>query len=121
MMEKVYDVACSDGAKVDPNTHRCPANGAEVNLKTCAISSDKGSAALAATWKDPDFDPSLPAFYYVRVLENPVCRWSTRDAIALGVPPPDVVAPVIQERVWTSPIWYTPSREKLGGRKLVRQ
>ena len=121
MMEKVYDVACSDQGEVDSKTPRCPDNGATVDPRTCAISKDKGDAELAATWKDPEFDPAVPAFYYVRVLENPVCRWSTRDAIALGVPPLDVVAPFIQERVWTSPIWYTPSEAQLGSRKLVKQ
>ena len=109
MMEQVYDVACSDGGEVDPKTHRCPDNGATVNIKTCEISTDKGDAQLAATWTDPDFDMTVPAFYYVRVLENPVCRWSTRDAIAVGMKPLDVVPATIQERVWTSPIWYTPT------------
>ncbi|MCH2185065.1 DUF3604 domain-containing protein, partial [Myxococcota bacterium] len=121
MMEKVFDVACSDKGEVDPKTHRCPDNGASVDLKTCAISDDKGAAELSTTWKDPDFDPAVPAFYYVRVLENPVCRWSTRDAIAVGMPPLEVVAASIQERVWTSPIWYTPSEARLGDRKRVRQ
>jgi hypothetical protein len=121
MMEKVFDVACSDKGVVDPKTNRCPDNGAKVDIKTCAISKDKGDAQLAATWTDPEFDMTVPAFYYVRVLENPVCRWSTRDAIALGIKPLDVVAPIIQERVWTSPIWYTPSKNHPGTGKPVRQ
>ncbi len=112
MMEQIYDVACSDGGKVDPKTHRCPDNGATVDIKTCEISADKGDTQLAATWTDPDFDMTVPAFYYVRVLENPVCRWSTRDANALGMAPLDVVPATIQERVWTTPIWYTPVGEK---------
>ena len=108
MMEKIYDVACSDGGKVDPKTNRCPDNDARVDLKTCEVSSDKGDTQLGAMWTDPDFDKAVPAFYYVRVLENPVCRWSTRDANKLGMKPLDVVPATIQERVWTSPIWYTP-------------
>jgi hypothetical protein len=108
MYEKVYDVACSDGGKVDPKTHRCPDNGATVDLKTCEISKDKGDAALAATWIDPDFDLTVPSFYYVRVLENPVCRWSTRQANAAGKELSKLVPATIQERIWTSPIWYTP-------------
>ena len=112
MNEMVYDVACSDGGKVDPKTHRCPENGATVDLKTCEISKDKGDAELAATWTDPDFDMSVPAFYYVRVLENPVCRWTTRQANAAGMAPPKQVPATIQERIWTSPIWYTPVGEK---------
>ena len=99
---------CSDGGKVDPKTHRCPDNGATVDIKTCEISKDKGDAELAATWTDPEFDMTVAAFYYVRVLENPVCRWSTRDANRLGVKPLDIVPTTIQERIWTSPIWYTP-------------
>jgi hypothetical protein len=62
-------------------------------------------------WKDPEFDPSLHAFYYARVLQIPTPRWSTYDAAKEGVAPPASVAPTVQERVWTSPIWYTPSKE----------
>ena len=117
LYDKVFDVACSDGGKVDPKTHRCPDNGATVNIKTCEISKGKGDAELAATWTDPEFDMTVPAFYYVRVLENPVCRWSTRDANRLGVKPLDIVPTTIQERIWTSPIWYTPMGGKAAGRK----
>ena len=117
MYDKVFDVACSDGGKVDPKTHRCPDNGATVDIKTCEISKGKGDAELAATWSDPEFDMTVPAFYYVRVLENPVCRWSTRDANRLGVKPLDIVPTTIQERIWTSPIWYTPMGSQAAGRK----
>jgi hypothetical protein len=60
-------------------------------------------------WTDPDFDPALQAVYYARVLQIPTPRWSTYDAKKLGVLPPSNVAATIQERAWTSPIWYTPS------------
>jgi len=106
--EKVYDVACSDGLSVDPETHRCPGNGASVDLETCAISADSGADELKAVWTDPDFRPELRAFYYVRILENPTCRWSTWDSIRQGVEPRQDMAATIQERAWTSPIWYTP-------------
>jgi len=106
--ERVYDVACSDGLVPDAQTHRCPDNGATVDLADCSISTDRGAAELATTWTDPDFDARQPAFYYVRVLENPVCRYSQRDALALGVPHPGNVPPTIQERAWSSPIWYGP-------------
>jgi hypothetical protein len=105
--ERVFDVACSGGAAVDPLTNRCPDNGASVDLATCAISSNVGEAELKAKWRDPDFDASQNAFYYVRALENPTCRWSTWDAIRAGVEPRAELATTIQERVWSSPIWIT--------------
>ena len=106
--EKVYDVACSDGGSVDPETHRCPDNGATVDLGSCAISSDLGAGELRAGWVDPDFNPEHRAFYYVRALENPTCRWSTWDALRAGVTPRDDLPATIQERVWSSAIWYQP-------------
>ena len=63
---------------------------------------------MAATWTDPAFDPSLRAVYYVRVLENPVCRWSTYDAHRIKAELSSYVPATIKERAWTSPIWYTP-------------
>jgi hypothetical protein len=60
-------------------------------------------------WRDPDFDPAQRAFYYVRVLENPTCRWSTWDAIRAGVAPREGLPTTLQERAWSSPIWYRPS------------
>jgi hypothetical protein len=106
--EQVFDVACSDGLKPDGKTHRCPDNGAKVNLSDCSISQDKGAAELSTTWTDPDFKPEASAFYYVRVLENPVCRYSQYDAIKLGVVHPTINPATIQERAWSSPIWYKP-------------
>lgn len=108
--EQVFDVSCSDGLKPDPKTHRCADNGAKVNLADCSISQDKGAAELATTWTDPEFKPSVSAFYYVRVLENPVCRYSQYDAIQLGVQHPKTQPATIQERAWSSPIWYSASR-----------
>ncbi len=105
--EKVYDVACSSGYEIDPSTHRCPDNGASVDITTCSPSGT-GAAELKVRWADPDFDPTQGAFYYVRVLQNPTCRWSTWDAIRAGVPPREGLQPTIQERAWSSPIWYTP-------------
>lgn len=102
----VRDIACSDGLSPDAATGRCPDNGATVDLESCAIDTEKGDAELAATWTDPEFDPAIPALYYLRVLENPVCRWSTYDAHRIGAALPEHVPPTIQERAWTSPIWY---------------
>jgi len=106
--EQVIDVACSDGLSVDPTTQRCPDNGARVDLADCSTTPAKGDAQMSAVWSDPDFDASQRAFYYVRVLENPSCRWSTYDAIRAGVTPrPDMQA-LIQDRAWSSPIWFMP-------------
>jgi hypothetical protein len=104
--EEVYDVACSDGLQVDPQTHRCPDNGARVDISNCATTQGVGASELKALWTDPDFDPSQRAFYYVRVLENPTCRWSTWDAVRAGSAPRPDLHKTIQERAWSSPIWY---------------
>jgi hypothetical protein len=106
--EQVFDVACADGLEVDPVTHRCPDNGATVDMSDCSISENLGAAELEAVWSDPGFDPAQRAFYYVRGLENPTCRWSTWDAIRAGVAPREGLQPTIQERVWSSPIWFVP-------------
>ena len=108
--EKVYDVACADGGSVDPDTHRCPDNGATVDLGNCAISPNLGAGELKARWVDPDFNPAHRAFYYVRALENPTCRWSTWDALRAGVAPREDLQATIQERVWSSAIWYQPAQ-----------
>ena len=97
-----------DGGTVDPATHRCPDNGARVDLATCAYPNDVGAGELASTWQDPSFNPEERAFYYVRALENPTCRWSTWDAIRNGSKPRADLPVTIQERVWSSPIWYVP-------------
>ena len=106
--EAVYDIACSDGGEVDPATHRCPDNGARVDLTTCDVTPGKGAGELKAVWHDPGFDPAQKAFYYVRVLENPKCRWSTWDAIRAGVTPRPDMHSTLQDRAWSSPIWYVP-------------
>ena len=105
--EKVFDVACSDGLSVDPITHRCPDNDAMVNLDDCSISSDKGDSEIKTFWKDPEFRQDQDAFYYSRVLENPTCRWSTWDAMRDNKSPRSDIPTTIQERAWSSPIWYT--------------
>jgi len=105
--EEVYDVACS-GGPLDPLTSRCPDNGARVNLSDCSLTNGSGAPELRASWRDPNFDPDQHAFYYVRGLENPTCRWSTWDAIRAGVEPNPNLQPTIQERIWSSPIWVTP-------------
>jgi len=111
--EKVFDVACSDGLEPDPITNRCPDNGARVNINDCSITSNIGSSELKTVWKDPEFKVDDKAFYYVRVLENPTCRWSTWDAIKSGFKPREGLHETIQERAWSSPIWYIPKQSEV--------
>ena len=109
--EKVYDVVWSDKRKPDEKTGKLPPVGNTVDIKKATYTNDIGDTQLSAVWTDPDFDPSHHAVYYVRVIEIPTPRWTTFDAKALGIDPPADVAPTIQERAWSSPIWYTPAAE----------
>ena len=134
--ERVYTVAGDPGSPLNPQ--------ADLDEKTCKAKPELGSERLCAVWKDPQFDPRQHAFYYVRVLEEPVCRYSTLWCRTwIGVDPlssscrtqlaslkdplkasqgamccsnqttDTFVQPVIQERAWTSPIWYEPSANSL--------
>ena len=105
--EKVYDVACSNGLVVEPETYRCPDNKSWVDLSNCSISRDSGAREMKVLWQDPEFKMEQEAFYYARILENPVCRWSTWDAIRIGAKPRSDIPSTIQERAWSSPIWLT--------------
>ena len=107
--ESVRDVVCADGLEVDPSTLRCPDNGASVDTGTCQTLGESGAGELLAAWQDEDFDASQGAFYYVRAIQNPTCRWSTYDAIRLGREPDPRVPATIRERAWSSPIWIDAS------------
>jgi hypothetical protein len=109
--DKVYDVALSDNRKADPKTGKVPPVGNTVDVANATYTNDIGDTQLAAVWTDPDFDPTEHAVYYVRVLEIPTPRWSTYDAKALGIAPLEEIPATIQERAWSSPIWYTPDPE----------
>jgi Protein of unknown function (DUF3604) len=106
--ELVRDVVCADGLEVDPQTGRCPDNGASVDTTSCQLLGDSGAEQLMAAWQDDDFDASQGAFYYVRAIQNPTCRWSTYDAIRLGREPDSRVPATIRERAWSSPVWIDP-------------
>jgi hypothetical protein len=115
LRERVYEVAGD------------PGNGAGVKLDTCEPYGS-GFDSLCAVWSDPDFDPAHSAFYYARVIENPVCRWSQRMCVAAGVRCDDPTSvgegfedccsqphrPIVQERAWTSPIWVQPRHRSAG-------
>jgi len=106
--EKVFDVACAGGASVNATTHRCPDNDAKVDPATCE-GTGTGAASLSALWRDPEFDARQSAFYYVRAIENPSCRWSTWDALRAGEAPRAGLSKTLQERAYTSPVWYSPN------------
>ncbi len=105
--ESVYDVACSDERTV--RDRRCDSPvGNTVEVETATYTNTIGDPLIFAHWMDPDFDPTARAFYYVRVLEIPTPRWTAFDAVRFDVEMPDDVPMVLQERAYTSPIWYTP-------------
>ncbi|MCZ6835078.1 MAG: DUF3604 domain-containing protein [Planctomycetota bacterium] len=107
--ERVYDVAVSDD-RVIGEDGRCRTRvGNTVNLNEATYTNTIGEALLGAFWQDPDFDPDEHAFYYVRVIQIPSPRWTTYDAVFFDIDRPDNVPATIQDRAYTSPIWYTPS------------
>ena len=101
--EKIYNVALSDD-----RTNGSISVGNTVDLKTAKYSNTIGAVQFFITWADVDFDASQNAFYYVRVIEIPTPRWSTYDAVTLGIPVRTDIPSTIQERGWSSPIWYSP-------------
>mgnify|MGYP001818879014 FL=1 len=105
--EEIINVAWSGDRKPDSNG-LLPAVGNTVDLKTAKYSNSIGAATLIGSWTDKDFDPEQHAFYYARVLEIPTPRWSTYDAVKNNLPLLPDVAATIQERAWSSPIWYKP-------------
>jgi len=106
--EKVIDVAWSGDRKPDANGV-VPLVGSTVDVKNASWTNTIGASALRGFWKDPDFDPSLRAFYYVRVIEIPTPRWTAYDCNRFGVTMNDDVPMTVTNRAYTSPIWYTPA------------
>lgn len=109
--ERVFDVAWSGQRKADPRTGKLERVGNTVDLKTGKYTNSIGTAQLRTVWRDPTFRADQPAVYYVRVLEIPTPRWSTLRAIEYHLPLPKDVPATIQERAWSSPIWYSPAKQ----------
>jgi hypothetical protein len=107
--EKIFDVALADGRKPVPNGKVKPI-GNTVDLKTATYANTIGDTELSTVWTDPEFDASAAAVYYLRILEIPTPRWTTILAVRNKLPLPGQVASTVQERGWSSPIWYTPSK-----------
>jgi len=105
--EKVYNVAWSGDRELDASGN-LPAVGNTVNVANATWTNTIGTPELLAVWEDPDFDVSVPAAYYARVLEIPTPRWTAYEAKRFGVTMDAGVPMVHQERAYTSPIWYTP-------------
>ena len=108
LQEKVYDVAWSDNRKLDKRTGKLPPVGNTVDVENATYLNTIGAPQLSTYWEDPDFDRAERAFYYARVLEIPTPRWTTYDSAYFNVELKDEVPSSIQDRAYTSPIWYTP-------------
>ena len=109
--EKIYDVVWSGDRKPDPKTGKVPAVGNTVDVKSATYTNSIGAVELLGEWSDPSFDPKAYATYYARVLEIPTPRWSTYWAAKLNLPPNPGVPAIVQQRAWTSPIWYVPAKQ----------
>ena len=106
--ERIYDVAVSDGRMIGTDGRCKTPVGNTVDVADASYTNTIGDPLLTAYWKDPDFDPDQNAFYYVRVIEIPKPRWTAYDAKFYGVDMSDEVPMTVQDRAYTSPIWYTP-------------
>jgi len=106
--ERIYDIAVSGDRKIDADGRARTPVGSTVDLAKATFANTIGAPILGAHWRDPDFDPRERAFYYVRVLEIPTPRWTTYDAVRFGVKPPTEVPATVQDRAYTSAVWYSP-------------
>jgi hypothetical protein len=105
--EEIFDVATSGHRKIDPNSHRTTPVGTTVDLTTGRYSNTIGAPVLTTLWRDPTFETTQPAVYYARVLEIPTPRWSTLLSIKNHLPLSPYAPATLQERAWSSPIWYS--------------
>ena len=108
--ETIHDVVWSEPeTRVRGVDGKLPPVGNSVDLGNASYRNTIGAAELSAVWSDPEFDPARHALYYIRVLEIPTPRWSTHDAVKAGLELLDNVPATVQERAWSSPIWYSPA------------
>jgi len=110
--EKVFDVVWAGNRQPDPITGKVPAIESTVDIKEASYQNSVGATELKAVWSDPEFNPADDAFYYARAIEIPTPRWTTIQAKELGISPPEMVASTVQERAWSSPIWYAPTADQ---------
>ena len=111
--ERVYDVALSDGRELREDGQVLKV-GNTVDSQSATYANTIGAAELGTVWIDREFHPEQQAVYYARVLEIPTPRWTTYDAAVFEIPPPDNVPGTIQQRVYSSPIWYEPTEAGAG-------
>jgi hypothetical protein len=104
--ERVYDIAVSGDRKIGEDGRAREPVGSTVDIEKATFTNSIGATTLFGFWEDPDFDPAEDAFYYVRVIEIPKPRWTTYDAAFYDIPLPESVPPTVQDRAYTSPIWY---------------
>jgi hypothetical protein len=108
--ERIFDVAVSDGRKIDKDGRCKTPVGDTVDVPNASYTNTIGDAVLGGYWEDPTFDPKQRAFYYVRVLEIPTPSWIAYDEKIFGKQAPKEALRKQQERAYTSPIWYTPEK-----------
>ena len=108
--ERIFDVAVSGGRKIGPDGRCKTSVGSTVDVANATYTNTIGAATLSAYWKDPAFDATQRAFYYVRVIQIPSPRWTAYDQKRYGIKMPDYVPMTVTDRAYTSPIWYTPGK-----------
>ena len=106
--ERIHDVVVSDGREIGADGRCTTSVGSTVDVANATWTNTIGAGEMITVWKDPDFDPALQAFYYVRVIETPTPRWTAYDAKYYGTKPLPGTPMIVTERAYTSPIWYTP-------------
>jgi hypothetical protein len=108
--ERIYDVAVSNGRKIGSDGRCKKSVGSTVDIANATYTNAIGAPLLSGWWKDPDFNPQERAFYYIRVIQIPTPRWTAYDQKRFGIKMPDYVPVTVTDRVYTSPVWYSPAQ-----------